>query len=131
MKITLRIKIILILFVLLLLVFATLLGFIHFKMKPDNMEIVKEQSQLLVDSKASEVGMWIYRKISEFRVLAEMPAFRSMDIRGIAPIISNLTDSFKAGEDTMETFSYGGANSYSGFSWVNADATLDLMVYED
>lgn len=131
MKTTLRLKIMLIFYISLFLMFGTLLCYIHFKTKPDNMETVKEQSQLLIDSKASEVGMWIYRKISELRVLAETPAFKSMDIRGITPVINNLTESFKAGGDTMETFSYGGTNSYSGFSWVNADATLDLMVYED
>jgi hypothetical protein len=31
----------------------------------------------------------------------------------------------------METFAYGGINSFSGFNWVNADAILDLIVYED
>jgi hypothetical protein len=46
------------------------------------METVQQQSTMLVESKASEVGMWIYRKISEFRVLAQVPAFKATDVRG-------------------------------------------------
>ena len=112
-------------------ILGTLVVYINVRIKPDNMETVKRQSIALVESKASEVGMWIYRKVSEFRVLAQVPAVKAVDVRGIAPLIDNLTESFKRNGDTMETFAYGGFNSFSGFNWVNADAILDLIVYED
>ncbi len=128
---TIRRRIILIFALSLTLIFGTLLGYIDLKIKPDNLETVKRQSTLLVESKASEVGMWIYRKVGEFRVLAQVPAFKAVDVRGIAPLIENLTESFKQNGDTMETFAYGGINIFSGFNWVNAEAILDLIVYED
>lgn len=112
-------------------IFISLLCYANLKMRPDSMRAVQRQGTMLAESKASEVGMWIYRKISEFRVLAEAPAFKSADVRGITPLIHNLTESFKDGGDTMETFAYGGANVYSGFNWVNAEAILDLILYED
>ena len=111
--------------------FGALAAYINLRIKPENMDIVRQHSILLVESKASEVGMWIYRKISEFRVLAQVPAVRAADVRGIAPLLDNLTESFKQDGDTMETFAYGGINGFSGFNWVNADAILDLIVYED
>jgi two-component system sensor histidine kinase YesM len=128
---TIRRRIVSIFALALLIVLGVLVAYIEAVIKPANMRTVKEQSTVLVESKASEVGMWIYRKVSEFRVLAQVPAFKSTDVRGIAPLIDNLTESFKQNGDTMETFAYGGINSLSGFNWVNAGAILDLIVYED
>jgi len=128
---TIRRRIVSIFVLALAIILGTLVAYIDLAIKPDNMKTVKQQSTMLVESKASEVGMWIYRKVSEFRVLAQVPAFKSTDVRGIAPLIENLTESFKQNGDTMETFAYGGINSLSGFNWVNASAILDLIVYED
>lgn len=128
---TIRRRIVLIFVLALGIVMGSLLAYINLAIRPEAMETVKQQSTTLVESKASEVGMWIYRKVSEFRVLAQVPAFKSADVRGIAPLIRNLTESFKQGGDTMETFAYGGINGFSGFNWVNADAILDLIVYDD
>lgn len=128
---TIRRRIVSIFVLALFLILGALVAYIELVIKPDNMKTVKEQSTILVESKASEVGMWIYRKVSEFRVLAQVPAFKTTDVRGIAPLIDNLTESFKQNGDTMETFAYGGINSLCGFNWVNAGAILDLIVYED
>jgi len=128
---TIRRRILSIFVLALAIVAGALLAFINAVMRPDEMETVKRQSTALVDSKAAEVGMWIYRKVGEFRVLAQVPDFKKADVRGIAPLIRNLTDSFRENGDTMETFAYGGINGFSGFNWVNADAILDLIVYDD
>ncbi len=130
-NITISFKIIFTFTLSLAIIFVSLILYINCKIKPDISENMIQQSLMLVEAKSSEVGMWIYRKIDEFRILAEVPAIKSADVRGIKPLIDNLIESYKANGDIMETFAYGGINNYSGFNWVNAEAILDLIEYED
>ncbi len=82
-------------------------------------------------SRSVEITHWIESKANEFRSLSQVPAFKTTDLRGISPIIENLTESYKQDGEYMEQFAYGGVNDYLGFNWVNADAILDLIIYED
>lgn len=111
-----------------ILVFGSLLVYINFNVKPRNEDNIKFLISQNVETKASEVSMWIEKRVVEYRTLSTTPAVRSMDVREITPIIESVTNSHKNNEETMETFSFIGKN---GFCWINSKATENLIKYED
>ncbi|GAA6425961.1 sensor histidine kinase [Dielma fastidiosa] len=72
--------------------------------------------------------MWIKRISAEYRTISTIPAFSSMDVRGIEPQIERFTNSYTNNGEVMETFSYIGKN---GFCWINSDAIENLMDNQD
>lgn len=111
-----------------ILVFASLIIYINFSIKPRNEENIKFLISQNVETKASEVSRWIEKRVVEYRTLANTPAVKSMDVREITPIIESVTNSHKNNDETMETFSFIGKN---GFCWINSEATEDLIQYDD
>lgn len=110
------------------LVFSSILFYLQFVAKPANEENVLYLIRQNVETKAQEVNQWIEKRIVEYRTLAVIPAIRSMDARMITPIIEQVTNSYKLNDQTMETFSFIGKN---GFCWINAEATENLIRYDD
>lgn len=110
------------------LVFSSLLFYLQFVARPANEENVLYLIRQNVETKAQEVNQWIEKRIVEYRTLAVIPAIRSMDARMITPVIEEVTNSYKLNDQTMETFSFIGKN---GFCWINAEATENLIRYDD
>lgn len=121
-------KIIMFFSITIILVFSSLLVYVNFNIKPRNEENIKFLISQNVETKASEVSMWIEKRVVEYRTLSTTPAVKSMDVREIIPIIESVTNSHKNDDETMETFSFIGKN---GFCWINSEATENLIKYED
>ncbi len=121
-------KIIMFFSITIILVFSSLLVYVNFNIKPRNEENIKFLISQNVETKASEVSMWIEKRVVEYRTLSTTPAVKSMDVREITPIIESVTNSHKNDDETMETFSFIGKN---GFCWINSEATENLIKYED
>ena len=60
--------------------------------------------------------MWVKRMAVEYRTIAAIPAFSSMDVREITPLIDRFTELYKKNGETMETFSYIGKKTASAGS---------------
>jgi two-component system sensor histidine kinase YesM len=82
----------------------------------------------IIESKANEVDAWVNKKALEYRIISAIPAFSSMDVREITPLINRFTNLYMKNGEVMETFTYIGKN---GFCWINSEATEDLMDYND
>jgi two-component system sensor histidine kinase YesM len=95
----------------------------------ENTKSTTEQTGILIDSKSREIGLRLYNVINEFRILAQMPAFKSMDIRVTFPYIKNITDMKNGNLDEMvDLFAYGALN---GKSWVNGEQTFELITRKE
>lgn len=110
------------------LVLGSILFYLNWFAKPANEANVLYLMRQNVETKGQEVNQWIEKRIVEYRTLAAIPAIRSMDVRLITPIIDQVTNAYKLNDQTMETFSFIGKN---GFCWINAEATENLIRYED
>lgn len=104
-------------------VFSILMVYVKTSVEKNTMAYTEEQTMHAMESKASEVGLWFFTKISEFRVLSNLPAFKAMDIRGIKPLIDGLADN-PSSEETTELFGVGGINQKL---WINGEQTLELI----
>ncbi len=111
-----------------LIISGSLCAYINFVVKPNDIENTKFTIAQTVESKSTEVGLWINKKAVEYRIISAIPAFTSMDIREITPLINRFTSLYVRNGETMETFSYIGKN---GFCWINSEATENLMDYND
>lgn len=111
-----------------LIVFSSLFFYIETIYRPKDMANNTFTVSQIVDSKAQEVSMWIKRISTEYRTISTIPAFSSMDVRGIEPQIQRFTNSYTNNGEVMETFSYIGKN---GFCWINSDAIENLMDNQD
>lgn len=111
-----------------LIISGSLCAYINFVVKPNDIENTKFTIAHTVESKSTEVGLWINKKAVEYRIISAIPAFTSMDIREITPLIDRFTSLYVRNGETMETFSYIGKN---GFCWINSEATENLMDYND
>ena len=97
--------------------------------RTENTRATTEQTSILIDSKSREIGLRLFNVISEFRLLSQMPAFKSMDMRVTIPYINNITNmkSETFGE-TADLFAYGALN---GKSWVNGEQTFELITRKE
>lgn len=111
-----------------LIVFSSLFFYIETIYRPKDITNNTFTVSQIVDSKAQEVSMWIKRISAEYRTISTIPAFSSMDVRGIEPQIERFTNSYTNNGEVMETFSYIGKN---GFCWINSDAIENLMDNQD
>lgn len=111
-----------------LIVFSSLFFYIETIYRPKDITNNMFTVSQIVDSKAQEVSMWIKRISAEYRTISTIPAFSSMDVRGIEPQIERFTNSYTNNGEVMETFSYIGKN---GFCWINSDAIENLMDNQD
>lgn len=111
-----------------MIVFSSLFFYIEAIYRPKDLTNNTFTVSQIVESKAQEVGMWIKRISTEYRTISTIPAFSSMDIRGIEPQIERFTNSYINNGEIMETFSYIGKN---GFCWINSNAIENLMDNED
>ena len=121
-------KIVMFFSICLFLIFGSLLLYINQVIKPRNINHTEFTISQIVESKSNEVGSWINKKAVEYRIISAIPAFTSMDVREITPLIGRFTDLYSQNGETMETFSYIGKN---GFCWINSEATEELMNYHD
>ena len=128
MKFSIRHKIIFFFSLASLLVFSALGAYIGFAVRPRTMTQTRFAISQMVESKANEVSMWVKRMAVEYRTIAAIPAFSSMDVREITPLIDRFTELYKKNGETMETFSYIGKN---GFCWINSSAVENLMDHTD
>ena len=128
MKFSIRHKIIFFFSLASLLVFSALGAYIGFAVRPRTMTQTRFAISQMVESKANEVSMWVKRMAVEYRTIAAIPAFSSMDVREITPLIDRFTELYKKKGETMETFSYIGKN---GFCWINSSAVENLMDHTD
>ncbi len=97
--------------------------------RKENTRATTEQTSILNDSKSEEIGLRLYNVINEFRLLAQMPAFKSMDIRVTFPYIDNITEMKKSNLDEMvDLFAYG---AFNGKSWVNGEQTFELITRKE
>lgn len=95
----------------------------------ENTRATTEQTSILIDSKSREIGLRLYNVINEFRLLAQMPAFKSMDIRVTFPYIDNITEMKNSNLDEMvDLFAYG---AFNGKSWVNGEQTFELITRKE
>ncbi len=99
------------------------------RVRTENSRTTTEQTNILIDSKSKEIGLWLRNIINEFRLLSQMPAFKSMDMRAMTPYISNVTKmkNTSIGE-LSDLFAYG---SFDGKSWVNGEQTFELITREE
>lgn len=130
MKIDINIKTKVLVFIItcLIIIFGSLCLYINFVIKPQNIEETTFTISKIVESKSNEVDAWVNKKAIEYRIISSIPAFSSMDVREITPLIDNFTNMYMRNGETMETFSYVGKN---GFCWINSEATEELMDYND
>ena len=105
MKFSIRHKIIFFFSLASLLVFSALGAYIGFAVRPRTMTQTRFAISQMVESKANEVSMWVKRMAVEYRTIAAIPAFSSMDVREITPLIDRFTELYKKNGETMETFS--------------------------
>lgn len=108
------------------LIFSLLIIYVKGSVEKNNTTYTEEQTIKLVESKAGEVGQWLFNKISEFRVLSQLPSFKTMDLRGITPLMESLSKSYNSssGSHSTEILGIGGLD---GNSWVNNEETLALI----
>ena len=85
MKFSIRHKIIFFFSLASLLVFSALGAYIGFAVRPRTMTQTRFAISQMVESKANEVSMWVKRMAVEYRTIAAIPAFSSMDVREITP----------------------------------------------
>ncbi len=109
-------------------IFCSLCLFINYIIKPQNMKDTEFTVSQIMESKANEVDAWVNKKALEYRIISAIPAFSSMDVREITPLINRFTNLYMKNGEVMETFTYIGKN---GFCWINSEATEDLMDYND
>lgn len=130
MKLNLKIKTKILLFfnICLVIVFCSLCLFINYVMKPQAIKDTAFTISQINESKANEVDAWVNKKALEFRLISAIPAFSSMDVREITPLIDRFTNLYMKNGEVMETFTYIGKN---GFCWINSEATENLMDDED
>ena len=97
--------------------------------RTENTRTTTEQTNILIESKSREIGLWMRNTINEFRLLSEMPAFKAMDMRAMTPYISNITElkNRTVGEMT-DLFAYG---ALDGKSWVNGEHTFELLTRDE
>lgn len=112
----------------LVIVFGTFFFYINYVIKPRDIENTAFNISQIVESTSSEVGAWVNKKALEYRIISAIPAFTSMDVREITPLVNRFTNLYMRNGETMETFSYIGKN---GFCWINSKATENLMDYND
>lgn len=123
-----RTKIYLFFGVCLALIFSSLTMFVTLVMKPEAVENASFTISQINESRAEEVNAWVGKKALEYRIMSAIPAFSSMDVREITPLIDRFTSLYTKNGEIMETFTYIGRN---GFCWINNEATEELMDYED
>ena len=111
-----------------LVVFTALGAYINFSVKPRNLTQTRFAISQTVESKANEVSLWVKRMAVEYRTISAIPAFSSMDVREITPMIERFTNLYRQNGETMETFSYIGKN---GFCWINSSSVENLMDHRD
>lgn len=112
----------------LVIIFSTFFFYINYIIKPRDIENTTFNISQIVESTSSEVGAWVNKKALGYRIISAIPAFTSMDIREITPLVNRFTNLYMRNGETMETFSYIGKN---GFCWINSEATESLMDYND
>lgn len=112
----------------LMLIFCSLMLFVNYVMKPKSIAETEFTISQINESKAGEVDAWVGKKSLEYRLISAIPAFSSMDVREITPLIDRFTNLYTKNGEVMETFTYIGKN---GFCWINSEATQDLMDYKD
>ena len=95
MKFSIRHKIIFFFSLASLLVFSALGAYIGFAVRPRTMTQTRFAISQMVESKANEVSMWVKRMAVEYRTIAAIPAFSSMDVREITPLIDRFTELYK------------------------------------
>lgn len=106
-------------------VFSLLMVYVKTSVERNTMAYTEDQTMAMMESKASEVGLWFFTKITEFRVLSELPAFQSLDIRGIKPLIEDLASVDETNSDpATELFGVGGINQKL---WINGERTLEMI----
>ncbi|MFQ8583401.1 MAG: hypothetical protein ACLSA6_13195 [Holdemania massiliensis] len=98
MKFSIRHKIIFFFSLASLLVFSALGAYIGFSVRPRTMTQTRFAISQMVESKANEVSMWVKRMAVEYRTIAAIPAFSSMDVREITPLIDRFTELYKRTE---------------------------------
>ena len=108
------------------LIFSLLMIYIKSSVEKNNMSYTEIQTIKLIESKSGEVGQWFFNKISEFRVLSQLPAFKTMDIRGITPLMESLSKSYNTPSDIYSTEILG-IGGLQGNCWVNGKETLELI----
>lgn len=123
-----RTKIYLFFGVCLALIFTSLTLFVTLVMKPEAVENASFAISQINESRAEEVNAWVGKKALEYRIISASPAFSSMDVRAITPLIDRFTSLYIKNGEVMETFTYIGRN---GFCWINNEATEELMDYND
>ncbi len=110
-------------------IFSILLFAVQYSVIRNNTSYTQQQTIKLIEAKSAETGMWFFNVVSELRVLSELPAFKSMDIRGIQPIMEVLGENYNQyNHKSMQLFGVGGLD---GKSWVNANETLQILPRED
>lgn len=110
-------------------IFSILLFAVQYSVINNNTSYTEQQTIKLIEAKSAETGMWFFNVASELRVLSELPTFKSMDVRGIQPIMEALGENYNHyNHKSIQLFGVGGLD---GKSWVNANETLQILPRED
>ncbi len=98
--------------ILITITFTFLALFIQYTISLNNREYTEQSTLRLIEAKASETGNWFFNLISEFRVLSQLPSFKSVDFRGIDPMMESMTSFYKEDND-VHLLGFVGTNGKS------------------
>lgn len=92
--------------------------------KNSNMEQAEYQTLQLIDSKANEIGSWLYQRISEIRIIHEYALINELNLKSLRPYLTHLNKALSTHYGNFnETFAIG---SVDGYGWVNDNITINI-----
>lgn len=92
--------------------------------KDNNYEKMHRQTELLLDSKAKEVGSWLNQRISELRIIKENDISKNLDYDALEDYILTLNKiANESYGNISETFAIGGLD---GRGIISNDVTIDV-----
>ncbi len=109
--------------------FFALYGIVVSSVKTENSKVAIEQTSILNSAKSEELGLWLQTTINEFRLLAELPAFKSGDPVEMQPYVDQIvTAKGESDGPHDDLFAYG---TLDGDTWVNGEDTFRLIPLDD
>ncbi len=104
--------------------FIPLLLILNTRVKSLNVEQTKVQTMELINSKSTEIGFWLFQRISEVKIIHEFAFKDSYDPESLRPYLTRLNSSLSNQYGNLhEIFAVG---TIDGKGWVNDNITIDI-----
>lgn len=121
---TLRKKMMMVFLICIMAAFIPLLLILNTRVKSLNVEQTQVQTMELINSKSTEIGFWLFQRISEIRIIHEYASPYDYTPESLKPYLTklNLTLSTQYG-NLNEIFAVGNTD---GKGWINNGVTIDI-----